>query len=113
MRLDEVTVNPETTKLAAIGQFLLGRNNDMAAKNKVAVDAFVRIANQNGCNITADSLRQLAGQPPLSNIISDIQGNEIIFRGPNGDEVAPNTMDVNQARATVDAMAKRAGAKRI
>ena len=80
MRLDEVTVNPETTKLAALGQFLLGRNKDMAAKNTVSVETFVRLANQMGVNVTADSLPELAQQPPLNNIIVDIQDNQVILQ---------------------------------
>jgi uncharacterized protein HemY len=113
MRLDEVTVNPDTTKLAALGQFLLGRNKDMAAKNTVSVETFVRLANQMGVNVTADSLLDLAQQPPLSNIITNIQGNQVIFKGADSETVGPDTMSVDQARATVDQMAKRATSKRI
>jgi hypothetical protein len=62
-----------------------------------------------GVGITDDQLRNLVQQPPLSEIIANIEGDAetgtITFKG--AEEVAPN-MSVDQARDTVDTMAKRA-----
>jgi hypothetical protein len=104
MRLDEV-IDDGSDKLAAIGQFLLKRAEDTAAKKKISVDAFIQLANQNGINLTADRLNTLIQKDPLKNIIANIEGNDIIFQGQ--DQVS-NTMSVDQARKTVDSMAKRA-----
>ena len=110
MRLTEVTAsNVDTTKLAALGQFLLGRAGDTGAKKTISVDSFIGLARDMGIALTAKQLRDLAGQEPLNNIIANIQGDEVIFQG--SEEYVPgadDTMTTDQARATVDKMAKRA-----
>jgi hypothetical protein len=101
--------DPDSMKLAAIGQFLLKRAQDTDAVKPMSVDAFVKIARENGINMTADRFRLLASQQPLNNIIDNVQGDEIIWKGtkvagaPGGDK-----MSVDQARKTVNQMAKRA-----
>lgn len=110
MRLNEVTSsNVDTTKLAALGQFLLGRADDTGAKKTISVDTFIGLARDMGIALTASQLRDLAGQPPLNNIIANIEGDEVIFQG--SEEYVPGAddqMTVDQARKTVDTMAKRA-----
>jgi hypothetical protein len=58
-----------------------------------------------GISITPQQITQLVQQEPLSNVIASIDGKKIIFRG--SEETAP-AMSVDQARDTVDRMAKRA-----
>lgn len=109
MRITEFENNVDTTKLVALGQFLLGRAGDTGAKKTISVDSFIGLARDMGIALTAKQLRDLAGQEPLNNIIANIQGDEIIFQG--SEEYVPgadDTMTTDQARATVDKMAKRA-----
>jgi len=103
-------VDRDAIKLAAIGQFLLKRAGDTAAIKPMNVDTFINIAQDNGINMTPDRLMMMAAQPPLSNVIDNIQNDEIIWKGSkiSNDE---NTMTVDQARQTVDSMAKRAAKK--
>jgi hypothetical protein len=76
------------------------------------VSSFLDLANNMGISLTDDQLRNLIQQPPLSEIIANIEGDSdtgtITFKG--ADEVAPN-MSVDQARDTVNTMAKRAASK--
>jgi hypothetical protein len=110
MRLFEFDVSTaQTEKLAALGQFLLSRAQNTNAEKKISIAAFLKLANNMGISLTDDQLRNIAQQEPLSAIIANIEGDddtgEIMFKG--SDEVAPN-MSVDQARDTVDSMAKRA-----
>jgi len=110
MRLVEFdTSKANTEKLAALGQFLLARTKDTNAKKTMPISSFIDLANNMQISLTTDQLRNLAQQEPLSAIIADIKGDdnigEIVFKG--ADEVAPN-MSVDQARDTVNTMAKRA-----
>lgn len=110
MRLVEFdTSKAQTEKLAALGQFLLARTKDTNAKKIMPISSFIDLASNMQISLTTDQLRNLAQQEPLSAIIADITGDdetgEIVFKG--ADEVAPN-MSVDQARDTVDTMAKRA-----
>jgi hypothetical protein len=113
MRLVEFEVSSvNTEKLAALSQFLLSRTEDTNAKKTMPVSSFLDLASNMGISITDDQLRNLVQQPPLSEIIANIEGDAdtgtITFKG--ADEVAPN-MSVDQARDTVNTMAKRAASK--
>jgi hypothetical protein len=113
MRLVEFEVSTvNTEKLAALSQFLLSRTDDTDAKKTMPVSSFLDLANNMGVSLTDDQLRNLIQQPPLSEIIANIEGDTetgtITFKG--ADEVAPN-MSVDQARDTVNTMAKRAASK--
>ena len=113
MRLVEFEVSTvNTEKLAALSQFLLSRTDDTNAKKTMPVSSFLDLANNMGISLTDDQLRNLVQQPPLNEIIANIEGDAdtgtITFKG--ADEVAPN-MSVDQARDTVNTMAKRAASK--
>ena len=113
MRLVEFNVSTvNTEKLAALSQFLLSRTDDTNAKKTMPVSSFLELANNMGISLTDDQLRNLIQQPPLSEIIANIEGDSdtgtITFKG--AEEVAPN-MSVDQARDTVNTMAKRAASK--
>lgn len=105
MLIREVAGDVDVTKLAALSQFLLGRAQDTDAARTISTDAFIKLAANMGISITPDRLADLIQQPPLNNIIANLEGDVITFRGA---EVEPAGMTVDQARQTVDTMAKRA-----
>ena len=110
MRLFEFEVSSvNTEKLAALSQFLLSRAQDTDAQKKISIAAFLELSNNMGISLTEDQLRNLIQQPPLNELIADVTDSEVIFKGSD-DEVAPN-MSVDQARDTVNTMAKRAASK--
>lgn len=103
----------DAEKLAAMSQFMLNRAEDTDAKLEMSAASFLKLAANMGISLTFDNLRDMSQQPPLSNIIADVQGGNaetgrVIFKGA---EVAPDTMSVDQAQQTVDGMAKRATKK--
>ena len=113
MRIDEVQApSIDSGKLAALSDFLSKRAQDTNAKKVISLEAFLALAQNMKIPLTADQLRTLITQPPLNNLIADIQGDnetgKVIFRGEGGDVVPGTQMSVDQARDTVDRMAKRA-----
>ena len=100
--------DPSVQKLAAIGQFLLKRAQDTAAVKPYNVDAFIDLARENGINMDRERLMTLSTQPPLNNIIANIQGDDIIWKGSETITPDGETMSVDQARKKVNQMAKRA-----
>lgn len=108
MLIREVSGDPDADKLLALSQFLLSRAQDTGAQKKISVDAFINLANGMGISLTPSTLTTLSQKPPLSSTIQTIQGNEIIFKGADEDVEAEPTMSVDQARETVNSMAKRA-----
>lgn len=111
MKILEVAGNQDQEKLAAISQFLLGRAQDEgSAKRVMDFRTFANLAQGQGISITPDSLKTMIQQPPLSNLINDVEGDDpntarVLFQGA---ENAPPEMSVDTARQTVNQMAKRA-----
>jgi hypothetical protein len=113
MRIAEVQTSPiDSGKLAALAQFMLSRAEDTDAKKTISIQAFLNLAHSMGISLTADQLRTMIQQPPLNNLIANVEGDDatgtVVFRGA---EAVTDTMTVDQARATVDSMAKRAAKK--
>jgi len=103
--------DPNTVRLVALAKFLRGRAQDTQSVKPTSVDTFIGIARDMGIDFTAERLQTLVTKDPLRNIIANIEGNNIIWKGSE-ETVAP-TMGVDQARDTVDRMAKRAAKKGI
>jgi hypothetical protein len=103
--------DPNTQRLAALSQFLLGRSQDETAKKQISQTAFIDLAKSLGVNVTADNLGDLISQEPLSNILEPLQPNSNVVRF-KGDTEATTGMSVDQARAVVDSNAKAAMKRR-
>ena len=103
--------DPNTQRLAALSQFLLGRSEDETAKKQISQTAFIDLAKSLGVNVTADNLGDLISQEPLSNILEPLQPNSGVVRF-KGDTEATTGMSVDQARAVVDSNAKAAMKRR-
>jgi hypothetical protein len=107
----------DVKRIAALAQFLLGRAQDTSAQKTISTSTFINLARDQGISLTVNHLKDMIQRPPLNNIIADVTGDEngsgeVVFRGSDigaGDE----TMTVDQARDTVDRMAKRAAKKNI
>ena len=103
--------DPNTQRLAALSQFLLGRSKDETAKKQISQQAFIDLAKSLGVNVTADNLGDLISQEPLSNILEPLEPNSGVVRF-KGDTEAATGMSVDQARAVVDSNAKSAMKRR-
>ena len=106
MKLREfVDTDSQSAKLAALGEFLVGRADDAASSKKISIASFINLAKDMGVSLTDTQLRAMIARPPLSNIISNVTDNEVMFKGS---EQEVGGMSVDQARGTVDSMAKSA-----
>ena len=103
--------DPNTQRLAALSQFLLGRSEDETAKKQISQTAFIDLAKSLGVNVTADNLGDLISQEPLSNILEPLEPNSGVVRFKGNTEAATG-MSVDQARAVVDSNAKAAMKRR-
>ena len=107
----ELDSGPDTKKLAALSQFLLGRSEDESAIKQISQQAFVDAAKSLGVNVTTENLGDLISQEPLSNILEPLDPNSGVVRF-KGDTEAATGMSVDQARAVVDSNAKAAMKRR-
>jgi hypothetical protein len=102
--------DPGSTKLVGLAEFLMGRATDTAAPKQISLPAFIKMAQDIGVPVTAQSLADMVQQPPLSNIIEPIDpGSGLVkFKGNTESDVA---MPVNKAQDIVASAAKRAASK--
>jgi hypothetical protein len=103
--------DPNTQRLAALSQFLLGRSQDETAKKQISQTAFIDLAKSLGVNVTSNNLGDLISQEPLSNILEPLDPNSGVVRF-KGNTEATTGMSVDQARAVVDSNAKAAMKRR-
>lgn len=109
MRLFEfVGDDPLRVKLVAITDQLKDRY--LHANKPMSVDAFLQLMNDNDISVDISDLRDMISKEPLVNIIDDIKGDEVIFKGQKVDGKKP--MSVDDAEKTVAKMAQRASDKR-
>jgi hypothetical protein len=99
--------DPDTQRLAALSQFLLGRSEDESAKKQISQTAFIDLAKSLGVNVTLETLDELISRDPLKNILEPLEPNSGVVRF-KGNTEAETGMSVDQARAVVDSNAKAA-----
>ena len=110
MRISEVQdqdAGADPNKLVGLVQFLAGRAEDTNARKQISQDAFIKMAQSLGINITSQNLGGLIAQPPLNGVLEPLDPNSgmITFKGA---EIGPVKMSVPQAQQVVDKMAKSA-----
>jgi hypothetical protein len=103
--------DPNTQKLAALSQFLLGRSKDESAAKQISQQAFIDLAKSIGVNVNSANLGDLISQEPLSNLLEPLDPNSGMVRF-KGNTEAETGMSVDQARAVVDSNAKAAMKRR-
>jgi hypothetical protein len=104
---------PEPAQLMGLVSFLNGRANDTAGKKQIDQNAFIELARNLGIILTKNSLPELVGQPPLSNILEPLapdSNDPIVFKG--AETPAAIKMPVNKAQNIVAAAAKSAAKRK-
>ncbi len=107
LREDPDSVTALNPQLIGLVQFLRGRAKDTSARAQISQAAFFKLARSLGANITPDNLVQIAGQPPLSNLLEPVDpaSGVIVFKGGEPTDI---NMPVNKAQDIVANMAKKA-----
>lgn len=83
---------------------------DSAFKGKFTVKALLNKLRNNGVNINHDQLLDLVNEEPWSNLISNIQGDQVIFKG-EFEETDDEGEPYDDSEEIVSNMAKRAAKK--
>lgn len=101
----------DAARLAALSSYIMGRNRDTNSSKPTPIETFIAMAQNMGISLSDQELRDLAQKPPLNGLVKNVTNHEVIFKGDQSDENTTDTMTVDQAKKTVDTMAKRASAK--
>jgi len=106
MKINEVT-NPTVTKVFSLANLLRARAKDTGAKPDYSTDAFIKMAQTLGAEITVDQLQQMAGEPPLNAVLNPMEPNAAKITFKIGQE-QPVEMPVDKAEQIVAKAAKSA-----
>ena len=105
MRLFEfANDDPLRIKLITIADQLKDRYQH--ASKPMSTDAFLEFLNNNDITVGVEDLRDMIHKAPLANVIDDIKGDQVIFKGQQQEPRLPTSPD--QAERTVANMAKHA-----
>jgi hypothetical protein len=110
LEVEQPNAGPDAKKLAALTQFLIGRATNTGATKTISTQAYLQLAQNMGISLSQSQLTSLSQQPPLNGLISNVEPDKVTFKGAEP-EVDDSDMSPDQARATVDKMAKRAASK--
>ena len=107
MRLFEFAdSNPLRVKLAAVVSQLKSRIEDTNTTEPMTTDAFLELLANNGIQLEKSDLYDMVKKDPLSNLIQNINGHEVIFKGQTSNE--EGDLDPGENEKTREKMAKAA-----
>lgn len=99
-----------STKLSAVVNQIAGRVIDTGSKTPMSLTSMINILSKMGINVSEQQFRDMVANPPLNNIIANVEGDNITFIGQRKD--TSSTIKPDQTTATLEKMAKRASDKR-
>ena len=109
---DQDKETPPTTdlqiKLIGLLKQFQGRIKDSGAKKPIKLNAILRLFRENGMSISAEDFREMATEEPVSNIITNVKGDDVFFKGQTEE---PDEIEPDQAEKTLDRMSKKAAKK--
>jgi hypothetical protein len=107
MRLFEFADNdPLRVKLVAVVSQLKSRISDTNTKEPMTTDALIELLAQNDIEVDKADLYDMVKKEPLSNIIQNINGHEVIFKGQTSND--EGDLDPGENEKTREKMAKAA-----
>jgi hypothetical protein len=100
--------DPLRIKLVAVTSQLKARIKDSNTTKPMSTDTLLSLLKDNDIIIDKSDIYDMIKKEPLQNIIDDIKGNDVIFKGQRA---AAKVMEPDQAEDIVSKMAKRAASK--
>lgn len=111
LKESDVSDNALPVKLTAIVSQIHSSSRDQGFKKPFSLKAMLNKLRDNDISLSAQQFREMIEEDPLKNLIANVKGDDIIFKGDkdsSNDEL--ETPDANTN--TLDKMAKRAADKR-
>lgn len=101
--------NSLKVKLSSIVSHIRSRREDSGAKKPITVKSFINVLRDNDIYVNRNELLDMIKSAPLKNIIHDIKGDDILFKGDVIDRRSDSDRDKQQD--TVEKMASRAATR--
>jgi hypothetical protein len=85
-----------------------GRIKDTGSTSEFSLDALLNKLRDAGMTFSPEDFREISKTEPVSNIISNIKGDKVIFVGQVEE---PEEQGPDEAKKTIDKMSKKAAKK--
>lgn len=96
------------TKLTSVVSQLRSRRDDQGTDKPMTRRALIGLLKDHDIPVTSDQLFDMIKEPPLKNIIDNIEGNRVIFRGEPGAKEPQSSDTEDDLGQTLDRMARKA-----
>ena len=100
--------DPFVVKLIAVTNQLKSDIDNGIEKENWTTDEFLNYLQANGINLDTTDLYSMIKKPPLQNVISNIQGDTVIFKGHEPVATTPAMPDQENSQKVVAQMAQSA-----
>ena len=113
MKLHELTESSDVSRLplrvttTAVVSRIKAQIEDSSYKGNYPIKSLLAKLNSHGINLNKEDLIKAIKQPPWSNLIADIKGDNVIFKGEA--KIDSDSMDPDSSTGTLEKMAGRAG----
>ena len=101
------TQDPLRVKLTAVASQLKSRRADTGAKKPMSTDALLTLLRDNEIAVSKEDLYDMIKKAPLKNIIQNISGRDVIFKGGTEDKDVDTDQD-DDNKKQVEKMAAKA-----
>lgn len=112
MKLYEfVADDHDALMLTGIISQILSRIVDTGFKKEYSLTSLLNTLSKKGYTIDREEFIEMISNPPLKNLIANIKGDNIIFKGEVDQQDDSESLDTDETSDTLEKMAKRAAKK--
>lgn len=105
-------IDRDAIRLTGIISQMLSRIEDTGFKKEYNLKSLLNTLSERGYDIDREEFLDMIKNPPLKNIIANIKGDRVIFRGAEEETDDSLAVDKDETSGTLEKMAKRAEKKR-
>lgn len=98
--------------LTGIISQILSRIEDTGFKKEYSLKSLLNTLSEKGYDIDREEFMDMIKNPPLKNIIANVKGNTVVFKGAEQETDDSLAVDQDETSDTLEKMAKRAEKKR-
>ena len=99
-------------KLTGSVSQLIGRIRDTNTDKPYSIKALISRLNKQGLSVSEEQFRDMVKKAPLKNLIADVKGDDVIFKGFDGNQEDDSAIEPDDTTGTLKKMADRATKKR-
>lgn len=105
-------IDRDAIRITGIVSQLLSRIKDTDFKGKYSLKSLLNTLSEKGYDIDRGEFLDMIKNPPLKNIIANVQGDRVVFKGEEQETDDNLAVDQDETSDTLEKMAKRAEKKR-